>query len=80
VADPHSAIGYLGSMSTRVGEESAQRTDLFLATAHPAKFREVVERVIGTKVPLPGALAAALARPNRSTRISPTTKALINLL
>jgi threonine synthase len=74
VADPHSAIGFLGA---RLRAES--RT-VFLATAHPAKFREVVEPVLGTKVPLPPALASALARPRLSMRISPTTQALIKLL
>ena len=36
VADPHTAIGYLGVPQKRTG------LSLFLATAHPAKFREVV--------------------------------------
>ena len=80
VADPHSAIGYLGAISVHRDQESAQPTNLFLATAHPAKFREVVEPVIGARVPLPEALAAALARPTLSTRIGPTAQALINLL
>ncbi len=33
-----------------------------VATAHPAKFQEVVEPLIGSEVPLPAALAAMLAR------------------
>ena len=39
---------------------------VFLATAHPAKFREVVEPAIGQPVPLPPVLADALARPRHS--------------
>jgi threonine synthase len=77
VADPHSAIGFLGCRASR---EPRIANRLFLATAHPAKFREVVEPVIGAKVPMPPALQAALARPKLSTRISPTSQALINLL
>ncbi len=85
VADPHTAIAYLGgSRFAPVRTASAVRHSgtsyLFLATAHPAKFREVVEPVIGTTVPIPPALADALARPRLSTRISPTTQALIKLL
>jgi threonine synthase len=38
---------------------------VFLATAHPAKFREVVEPAIGERIGLPRALAEALARPRR---------------
>ncbi len=35
-----------------------------VATAHPAKFPEVVEPLIGSRVPLPTALAAMLQRPS----------------
>jgi threonine synthase len=41
-----------------------------LATAHPAKFAEVVTRAIGTAPPLPGRLAACLERPKLSQAIS----------
>jgi threonine synthase len=39
---------------------------VFLATAHPAKFREIVEPAIGETVELPAPLAEALARPRQS--------------
>jgi len=42
VADPHTAIGYLGIPEKRTG------LSLFLATAHPAKFREVVPLELAT--------------------------------
>jgi threonine synthase len=65
VADPHTAIGYLGT-------KAANRADaVFLSTAHPAKFREVVEPVIGREVPLPAALAEALAKPRQTEKIRP---------
>ncbi|MGH9383837.1 MAG: threonine synthase [Vicinamibacterales bacterium] len=90
VADPHSAIGYLGAVSTLVtrGTRGTRRTlgtpgtpgTLFLATAHPAKFREVVEPAIGALVPIPTTLAEALARPRLATRIAPTTQAVLELL
>ena len=72
VADPHTAIGYLGSPKTR--------NSLFLATAHPAKFREVVEPVIGKPVLLPDALAATLARKKDIQRIGPALGELSKLL
>ena len=43
---------------------------VFLATAHPAKFREIVEPAIGERVELPAPLAEALARPRQSTRVA----------
>jgi threonine synthase len=72
VADPHSAIGYLGV------EKAANA--VFLATAHPSKFREVVEPVIGRPVPLPDALAETLTRKKIVQRISPALAELSKLL
>jgi threonine synthase len=66
VADPHTAIAYLG---TRGRSDDARC--VFLATAHPAKFREVVEPVIGELVPLPPALEEALARERKVEKIAP---------
>lgn len=74
VADPHTAIAYLGVPEKRTG------LSLFLATAHPAKFREVVQPVIGKEVPLPEALAATLARKKDVQRIRPELSDLSKLL
>jgi threonine synthase len=75
LADPHTAIAYMGSK--RVGDRDPV---VFLATAHPAKFREVVEPIIGREVPLPAALAEALRKPRHVERISPDLGALARLL
>ena len=72
IADPHTAIAYCGC--------SASTNSLFLATAHPAKFREVVEPVIGKPVPMPDALAATMAREKMVQRIGPTLRELSALL
>ena len=74
VADPHTAIGYLGVPEKRTG------LALVLATAHPAKFREVVQPLIRTEVPLPDALAATLARRKDVQRIRPELDELSKLL
>jgi threonine synthase len=72
VADPHTAIAYLGAKGRSVA--------LFLSTAHPAKFREVVEPIIGKPVPLPDELAETLARKKVVQRISPVLTDLVKLL
>jgi threonine synthase len=72
IADPHTAIAYLGAK----GRSHA----IFLATAHPAKFREIVEPIIGVPVPLPDALAEALARKKSVQHISPVLGELAKLL
>jgi threonine synthase len=74
VADPHTAIGYLGIPQKRTG------LTLFLSTAHPAKFREVVQPVIKKDVPLPDALAETLARKKDVQRIRPELAELSKLL
>jgi threonine synthase len=57
ICDPHGACGY---RSLKEFSDSNQ-TGIFLETAHPAKFIETVESVIGKgKVPLPEKLAAFL--------------------
>jgi threonine synthase len=77
VCDPHTAIGYLGLSGS---EAAAGAARVFLATAHAAKFREAVEPALGRPVPLPGGLAAALARPRMISRISPDRSALSEVL
>jgi threonine synthase len=62
--DPHSAIAWL-ALRDRLADWPDAR-GVFLATAHPAKFREVVEPAIGRSIELPRALADALSRPRDS--------------
>ena len=79
IADPHTAISYLGA--TR-GEDygTSARPHFFMATAHPAKFREVVEPVVGQDVPVPPGLAAALGRPRIVQRLATPTLAELSKL
>ena len=79
VADPHTAIAYLGTQASRPHAPTPSPL-VFLATAHPAKFREVVEPAIGKTVQLPGALAATLERPRFVERIGATLEELSKLL
>ena len=62
--DPHSAIAWLALQEVLATEPAAK--GVFVATAHPAKFREVVEPAIGRPVPLPRVLADAIARPRHA--------------
>jgi threonine synthase len=66
--DPHGAIGWLAINDSL--RDHADAVGVFLATAHPAKFREVVEPAIGAPVPLPPVLAAAITRPRFSKPLS----------
>jgi threonine synthase len=56
-------------------ERRAERWVL-VATAHPAKFNDVVEPLIETQLPVPPALAALLALPSLQQDAAPTLDAL----
>jgi threonine synthase len=56
--DPHGAVGYLG-LKDFVAENPGY-VGVFLETAHPGKFRDVVEEALGEKLVLPERLAAFL--------------------
>jgi threonine synthase len=69
IADPHTAVGVLGWEAYR-REHPEPAQGLVLATAHPAKFADVVMKAIGTAPPLPDRLAAYLKRDKLSLPIS----------
>jgi threonine synthase len=58
IIDPHGAVGYLGLVDFMNANEGFQ--GVFLETAHPGKFRDVVEKALGEKLVLPERLAAFL--------------------
>ena len=75
--DPHSAIAYMGLKGMVDGPRDV---GIFLATAHPAKFSEIVEPVIGRQVEMPGPLAAALAQPRHLLHLEPSLEAVSGAL
>jgi threonine synthase len=73
LADPHTAVG-IGAAET-----CRRRPDLpmvCLATAHPAKFPDAVERATGTRPALPDSLADLFQRPERYDVVSPDVGAV----
>lgn len=74
--DPHSAIAYRGLIAAR----RDAHIGILLATAHPAKFSEIVEPIIGRAVDKPEPLADAIARPRHIVRIDATFEALRHVL
>jgi threonine synthase len=69
IADPHTAVGLLGWEAYKL-EHPEPAQGLVLATAHPAKFADVVMKAIGSAPPLPDRLAAYLKREKLSLPMS----------
>jgi len=68
VADPHGAVGYLGCKTYLKNNPNAHC--VFLETAHPTKFLDVVEKVIKHKVALPSQIKSVMDKKKVATQIS----------
>ena len=79
ILDPHGAAGYIALWKFLEGEGDDWR-GFFLATAHPAKFAEIVEPEIGRAVPIPERLQAWLNRPKHAVALPPAYPALKEFL
>jgi len=77
VLDPHGAVGYRAAQ--RVGSAGGAPV-VVLATAHPAKFPDIVEEATGAPVPLPAALADRMEEPEHWVQIAPSDADLRRLL
>jgi threonine synthase len=66
LADPHTAVGLAAARRLRLGRE---RPVVCLATAHPAKFPDAVERAVGSRPALPERLADLFERPEVFERL-----------
>jgi threonine synthase len=76
LADPHSALAWQAlDHSLAAGEEG-----VFLCTAHPAKFLEVLEETLGIEVPLPVELEAVRDKDVLSSNIDGRFESLKNQL
>lgn len=66
VSEPHAAIA-AKALSLNL---AADEVGIFLGTAHPAKFKEVVERALVVNLALPPALKAVAHKPILSTELA----------
>ena len=68
VLDPHGAVGYLGLK--QYVQEQDKTQGIFLETAHPVKFLDVVEPVIKRSIPYPTQIKAIMDRKKVASFIS----------
>jgi len=66
ILDPHGACGY----QALVEQLKDGETGVFCETAHPAKFKDTVEGIIGTEVQIPERLAAFMKGTKQSVPLS----------
>jgi threonine synthase len=58
IAEPHGAIGYLGLKKELLNHPNS--IGIFLETAHPIKFLDVVEPILNVKLPIPTQIESVL--------------------
>jgi threonine synthase len=67
---PHTATA--AHVYRQLPAEKRKERWVLVATAHPAKFNDVVEPLIGTDVPVPPALAELLSLPSLQRQVAPS--------
>ena len=75
---PHTAVAYLG-LKKHIGDNS-MITGVFLSTAHPAKFIDVLDRKIADKITLPESLQNMLNKKKKSVELGKDFEGLKNYL
>ena len=66
ILDPHGACGYQALAEGLAADE----TGVFCETAHPAKFKEKVDEIVGIDVAIPDRLAAFMKGTKQSVRMT----------
>ena len=67
IAEPHGAVGYLGLKKEL--ENYPNAIGVFLETAHPIKFLDVVEPALNIQLPIPTQIESVLNKEKVSTKI-----------
>jgi threonine synthase len=67
IAEPHGAVGYLGLKKEL--QNHPYSIGIFLETAHPIKFLDVVEPILNVKLPIPTQIESVLNKEKLSIKI-----------
>ncbi len=67
IAEPHGVVGYLGLKKEL--ENHPSDIGIFLETAHPIKFLDVVESLLNVKLPIPPQIESILNKEKLSVKI-----------
>lgn len=79
ILDPHTAVG-VAAARKYLDRRRSSLPIIVAATAHPAKFPEIIEQALGIQIPLPASLQETLHRPKNTVKIESNFSALKALL
>ena len=68
ISEPHGAVGYLGLKKEM--EQHQNYIGIFLETAHPIKFSNIVEDTLNVKLPIPKQIESVLDKEKVAVKIS----------
>jgi threonine synthase len=74
--DPHGAIGYLALEAYQ--ETNPHTRGIILETAHPAKFKEDMDRILGYEIEVPARLQALSNQPKTATLLQKDYAGFLN--
>ena len=75
VIDPHTAVGVAAAL-----RQNQNEAKIVLATAHPAKFKNIVEKIIGVRIELPPTLRKIINKKKKSVILENNYAVLKKLL
>ena len=78
LADPHGAVGFAALQEYLVAHPDEK--GIFLETAHPLKFSDVIESVIGEKIPIPAEIEKLSQKEKVVTRMGTSFAELKNYI
>ena len=76
---PHTSVAYLG-LKQYVSSQDKKISGVFLGTAHPAKFMDVIDESISKNIILPASIKAAMAKEKKAIQMAPDFKLLKDFL
>jgi threonine synthase len=69
IMDTHGAVGYLG-LREYLNNQSSEAQGIFIETAHPAKFVDIVQPLIPQKIEIPERLANCMKKEKQAELLS----------
>ena len=71
IADPHGAVGYLGAKEYQ--KENPDTLCIFLETAHPVKFLDIVENTLNVQIAIPEQIKSVINKEKSAIKVNTYT-------